>query len=112
IICTRCLSPHRGSAAFSYFVAATSAVYTLSLHTLFRSAYARRAGRSSAGSVCRRIAPGARGAGRHHRPVQQRRPVGRDFLEFLRSEEHTSELQSRENLVCRLLLEEKKSESA
>src|SRR5690606_41390602 len=27
----------------------------------------------------------------------------------LRSEEHTSELQSRENLVCRLLLEKKKS---
>src|SRR5690606_40067674 len=31
----------------------------------------------------------------------QERPVGR-------SEEHTSELQSRENLVCRLLLEKKK----
>src|SRR5436309_12591827 len=29
-----------------------------------------------------------------------------------RSEEHTSELQSRENLVCRLLLEKKKSISA
>src|SRR5690606_39308222 len=31
-------------------------------------------------------------------------------LEFIldRSEEHTSELQSRENLVCRLLLEKKK----
>src|SRR5690606_42100519 len=28
---------------------------------------------------------------------------------FLRSEEHTSELQSRENLVCRLLLEKKKN---
>src|SRR5690606_40679296 len=27
---------------------------------------------------------------------------------FRRSEEHTSELQSRENLVCRLLLEKKK----
>src|SRR5690606_40313494 len=27
--------------------------------------------------------------------------------EFVRSEEHTSELQSRENLVCRLLLEKK-----
>src|SRR5436309_12624466 len=27
----------------------------------------------------------------------------------IRSEEHTSELQSRENLVCRLLLEKKKS---
>src|SRR5436309_4628485 len=29
-------------------------------------------------------------------------------LHLLRSEEHTSELQSRENLVCRLLLEKKK----
>src|SRR5207302_2776572 len=29
-------------------------------------------------------------------------------LELTRSEEHTSELQSRENLVCRLLLEKKK----
>src|SRR2546430_8503409 len=29
-------------------------------------------------------------------------------LEFLRSEEHTSELQSQSNLVCRLLLEKKK----
>src|SRR5690606_40954308 len=30
------------------------------------------------------------------------------FAEAGRSEEHTSELQSRENLVCRLLLEKKK----
>src|SRR5690606_40247353 len=30
---------------------------------------------------------------------------------FKRSEEHTSELQSRENLVCRLLLEKKKRRS-
>src|SRR5690606_41982875 len=30
---------------------------------------------------------------------------------FARSEEHTSELQSRENLVCRLLLEKKKNEA-
>src|SRR5690606_40404524 len=30
----------------------------------------------------------------------------------LRSEEHTSELQSRENLVCRLLLEKKKRANA
>src|SRR5690606_41849725 len=34
-------------------------------------------------------------------PVRRPRPP--------RSEEHTSELQSRENLVCRLLLEKKKS---
>src|SRR3712207_7132768 len=30
-------------------------------------------------------------------------------VEFLRSEEHTSELQSRQYLVCRLLLEKKKN---
>src|SRR5690606_40305386 len=32
----------------------------------------------------------------------------KDLPSFKRSEEHTSELQSRENLVCRLLLEKKK----
>src|SRR5690606_40000611 len=37
------------------------------------------------------------------RPVFVGYPAGFDF----RSEEHTSELQSRENLVCRLLLEKK-----
>src|SRR5690606_42023616 len=33
---------------------------------------------------------------------------GLDGIRVVRSEEHTSELQSRENLVCRLLLEKKK----
>src|SRR5690606_40167581 len=33
----------------------------------------------------------------------------RPFADCHRSEEHTSELQSRENLVCRLLLEKKKT---
>src|SRR5690606_41808112 len=32
-----------------------------------------------------------------------------DEVDPIRSEEHTSELQSRENLVCRLLLEKKKN---
>src|SRR5205085_10364715 len=37
------------------------------------------------------------------------KPVDRHYIErFLRSEEHTSELQSQSNLVCRLLLEKKK----
>src|SRR5260370_27062082 len=40
-------------------------------------------------------------------------PESDDFLDFLqaklRSEEHTSELQSHLNLVCRLLLEKKKT---
>src|SRR5207302_5374141 len=37
----------------------------------------------------------------------QKLSVGKHTI-MLRSEEHTSELQSRENLVCRLLLEKKK----
>src|SRR5207302_6903885 len=53
---------------------------------------------------------------RHHpaRPDQIVAPVRTGAqhnvrgVEQLRSEEHTSELQSRENLVCRLLLEKKK----
>src|SRR5690606_32191036 len=35
-------------------------------------------------------------------------PVSPFFMDRLRSEEHTSELQSRENLVCRLLLGKRK----
>src|SRR2546427_6244994 len=34
------------------------------------------------------------------------------FTSTTRSEEHTSELQSQSNLVCRLLLEKKKTQSA
>src|SRR2546430_9778589 len=37
------------------------------------------------------------------------RAAGRRSHELRRSEEHTSELQSQSNLVCRLLLEKKKS---
>src|SRR5690554_7050734 len=36
-------------------------------------------------------------------------PRHRDRIALLRSEEHTSELQSRPQLVCRLLLEKKKA---
>src|SRR3712207_7622521 len=35
-------------------------------------------------------------------------PVPVQFARYVRSEEHTSELQSRQYLVCRLLLEKKK----
>src|SRR5437016_6438872 len=37
-----------------------------------------------------------------------RSPIGRNAARHDRSEEHTSELQSLTNLVCRLLLEKKK----
>src|SRR5690606_42015196 len=42
------------------------------------------------------------------RKIRGRDAVGADGVGVVRSEEHTSELQSRENLVCRLLLEKKK----
>src|SRR5690606_39474464 len=63
---------------------------------------AQRAGAVRVGRVARhrRPAPSEHVAGRVPGPEHAR---GR-----LRSEEHTSELQSRENLVCRLLLEKKK----
>src|SRR5450432_1096281 len=45
---------------------------------------------------------------RARRRARARRLRHRSFLARLRSEEHTSELQSRSDLVCRLLLEKKK----
>src|SRR2546430_12099027 len=44
--------------------------------------------------------------------LRRQRAVARTWIEALRrSEEHTSELQSQSNLVCRLLLEKKKHKS-
>src|SRR3712207_8306577 len=89
---------------------ATTEIYTLSLHDalpilptvvrLFLETFAHQAVRSAgeprhfampAGLVVRVVAIN-----------------GRDLGRFPRSEEHTSELQSRQYLVCRLLLEKKK----
>src|SRR5262245_65331975 len=69
--------------------------------TLFRS---RRAGPGRAGPVVVRRGgpgthPGRTGAGGQAKPGAGR----------VRSEEHTSELQSLRHLVCRLLLEKKKT---
>src|SRR2546430_12565430 len=41
-----------------------------------------------------------------------RKHAGENLAEVLRSEEHTSELQSQSNLVCRLLLEKKKNKQS
>src|SRR6266496_4484603 len=48
--------------------------------------------------------------GRHERQAARRRRAAR--LPRSRSEEHTSELQSRRDLVCRLLLEKKKKKKS
>src|SRR2546422_1681760 len=76
---------------------ATTEIYTLSLHdALPISGDARRDG-----------LPHAHGGARRPARARRRRPAVRG----LRSEEHTSELQSRLHLVCRLLLEKKKEEN-
>src|SRR6266853_5428613 len=55
-----------------------------------------------------RPSPIATGWWKRQRPRRRRRPRGHRP----RSEEHTSELQSQSNLVCRLLLEKKKKNLA
>src|SRR5690606_41728481 len=52
----------------------------------------------------------ARYPGRSASPPRPSRPGSDNATTHDRSEEHTSELQSRENLVCRLLLEKKKKD--
>src|SRR3712207_7677185 len=79
--------------------------------TLFRSP-----GHKAAQHPCHRLGPRApepRGE-RHpvgHLPQRRQLLLRRDPLGGGRSEEHTSELQSRQYLVCRLLLEKKKNRS-
>src|SRR5438046_7358526 len=49
--------------------------------------------------------------GRVHAPLRRVAVLARRGDGYTRSEEHTSELQSLTNLVCRLLLEKKKQET-
>src|SRR2546430_4891907 len=78
---------------------ATTEIYTLSLHDAL--------------PICGSARHSTKGAG----TVSDRDDVVRQVLQRLsvppeRSEEHTSELQSQSNLVCRLLLEKKKDEQS
>src|SRR3712207_9062357 len=85
---------------------ATTEIYTLSLHDAL-PIFAR--GRWRGGAPTARTSRTGR-ARRPTRPATPRRPAGSstDGRPTARSEEHTSELQSRQYLVCRLLLEKKK----
>src|SRR3712207_7658861 len=78
--------------------------------TLFRSLEVELRGHVHHRAVLVVEGAGGRGAGgvaRHQVPVEP--PVRAQVpLRVHRSEEHTSELQSRQYLVCRLLLEKKK----
>src|SRR2546422_8598010 len=95
---------------------ATTEIYTLSLHTLFRSLHPRGIDAEfiAGSAIMIRIQEqpdhvGGRevvAPGEHRDDAVGVRIEGAD--ENVRSEEHTSELQSRLHLVCRLLLEKKK----
>src|SRR2546430_12044447 len=81
-----------GILVFFFNDTATTEIYPLSLHDAL-PIYGVRKGQDGPGGV---------GAGAP-------RPPPRPLLARRRSEEHTSELQSQSNLVCRLLLEKKKT---
>src|SRR5256884_3822218 len=106
------------SISFFFFFndTATTEIYTLSLHDAQPVAHQRRIGGADGeetadqllgggtGAHARRRhprAPRQHGARRHARLREEARAGGRGLS---RSEEHTSELQSRLHLVCRLLL--------
>src|SRR5204863_9937597 len=105
--------PHEALAAATprpFFLRAppTAEIYTLSLHDALPISATRTCSRTSRWS-----APGA-----PRSPTRGRRTSSWSGTRELsparcwawgRSEEHTSELQSRRDLVCRLLLEKKKS---
>src|SRR3989442_7483208 len=75
--------------------------------TLFRSPAACRGSRPPRGEV---VVPDRHPVllSRRRRQVEVRARARRQVAGHARSEEHTSELQSRPHLVCRLLLEKKK----
>src|SRR2546430_12564991 len=79
--------------------------------TLFRSVLLRAVRAAVAGRADPPVRAG-RETGRFHAPVLERRKVPTDRPVHPRSEEHTSELQSQSNLVCRLLLEKKTNNNA
>src|SRR2546429_5039207 len=81
--------PSNNTLLFFFNDTATTEIYTLSLHDAL--------------PICL-LAPGIRVARVVAQPVEE-------LGEVHRSEEHTSELQSRLHLVCRLLLEKKKNDS-
>src|SRR3712207_9565553 len=94
------------SRAFFFFNdTATTEIYTLSLHdALPILAFSEQAHEQGLREVVRN----GRSLSLRSDDASYGKAVGPCLRIFKRSEEHTSELQSRQYLVCRLLLEKKK----
>src|SRR5690349_23182794 len=93
---------------FLFTVSAPTEPYTLSLHDALPISRSYRLG-----AITLERSP--RIAGRGDDPSERAdrvRGAGSFPRAVVRSEEHTSELQSRRDLVCRLLLEKKKANNA
>src|SRR2546422_4477761 len=90
---------------------ATTEIYTLSLHDALPILYGNVPldGRGRAVQGLR--PPGARPPPPSPAHPESARRAHRTLADVHRSEEHTSELQSRLHLVCRLLLEKKKKKN-
>src|SRR5207247_9385847 len=101
--------------SFFFNVAATPEIYTLSLHDALPISgevglvEVRR--REMGGEQGEALREGLRFRRQLRRLPREPRQIELRVIEagFARSEEHTSELQSRVDLVCRLLLEKKKN---
>src|SRR2546430_3156785 len=76
---------------------ATTEIYTLSLHDAL--------------PILRSVEYATQQGGQRSGAEHSARTSAEAWIDHLRSEEHTSELQSQSNLVCRLLLEKKKNRS-
>src|SRR5690606_41749320 len=95
--------------SFFFHDTATTDIYTLSLHDalpIFMPASQSRNTQATRARVC------ASCARIWCKPLAHHDTPSFAQSDAHRSEEHTSELQSRENLVCRLLLEKKKKKLA
>src|SRR5690349_23237469 len=98
--------------SFFFNDTATTEIYTLSLHDALpifgtRAESADQRSHMPSHSLARRSS-WPRSASSKSVPYRRHRDRVGGFCMVRRSEEHTSELQSRRDLVCRLLLEKKK----
>src|SRR3712207_8563396 len=93
-------APHCVYLFFFFNDTATTEIYTLSLHDAL-PIFAEIVGQTHQHRPDRSATQGA------HAADDDDREGDRQHFEVERSEEHTSELQSRQYLVCRLLLEKK-----
>src|SRR3712207_8990547 len=97
--------------AFFFSDTATTEIYTLSLHDALPISLGQRGhepaqgGAEGSGVVEADLHWGAQRRGHHLSETRSKHPGNNPCGHRSRSEEHTSELQSRQYLVCRLLLE-------